>query len=951
MATATPSRSPLDRAASNRRVDHPLHQLRNTIRLYVLAEGLGVLLLFLVLCFWIGLLLDFGFFKGFWITSILDFDFLRFSVDWVQVLPWGVRAALLGVVSAGLLGVVLSKVFLRLFRDFRPSALALVLERRFPDLLGERLITAVELADPKLAEQYGFSQPMVDQTIQEAAARVDQVAINEVFDWRRLRNLGIALAVLTIGTYLLVLGAYAALTGGVGGFFGRFNDVASVWFERDVLLMDTIWPRRAHLELIDFPGTETRIGRDAPPPTLRVRALKWVIADPAAPEGWRALTWADLNPELLGAQVPSLTLPTAWANWNMDKIELQLEKPEVVGALSGADTVPGLRRLFEGLHERAASPRMSRRLRELVIPGNVEIYFKGASTRSQQTMTPGVDHEYAAAVSNLKESLRFTVRGEDYYTAPRWIIVVPPPTIQELTVDEAQPAYLFRYGTREELSGKKENQPSRPISLTGDKSTVQVPAGTDLTITARIDKGLRSADGVRLLPAKGNAVPNVPVEQADDHTFRVRLSNLHTPLEFFFEFTDTDNVSGKRRIEVRPTLDNPPEVEVQVEVMRKVKDAYWVTPQAKVPFSGKVRDDRGLVRLEYVHTHEMVVESKIEPAAKVGLAVGMTGTGAGGVWPGLAGQGLLGLLVHPTRTEDAKEAVRTPLASFDKKMRELLDGPRGGLLRDFEIDPDLEFFDVGKLSLKVTDEKAEQPKYRMRLWVAATDNNVETGPGVGLSKEKFSFLIVSENELLAEIAKEEEGLHLKLEEAVNRLKDGKIKLAKVAQDLPEAKPNEFSPLIRRSEEVEEAVGKSWDSSREVLNDYRRILKELKANLVQTGMINKVNDKICEPLDAAINTDFIGTDDALKEFHRKLDGAAADAKTLEVAQQRLQALIARLEDVLGAMGDVTTLNKLITALIQIEKSEREEYNRLQKLLKKQEEELLGPIDAPKPKENK
>jgi hypothetical protein len=53
-----------------------------------------------------------------------------------------------------------------------------------------------------------------------------------------------------------------------------------------------------------------------------------------------------------------------------------------------------------------------------------------------------------------------------------------------------------------------------------------------------------------------------------------------------------------------------------------------------------------------------------------------------------------------------------------------------------------------------------------------------------------------------------------------------------------------------------------------------------------------------------------------------------------------------------MGDVTTINKLITALVQIEKREREEYDRLKDLLRKKEEDLLGPLDTPpKPKEKK
>src|SRR5436305_431426 len=150
-----------NREESQRRVASPLGQLRGYIRRYVLAEGAAILLLFLALWFWIGLLLDYGVFKA-------------FGVDWVQVLPHGFRIGVLCVIVAGLLAVVGLTIVYRLTREFREAALALVLERRFPWLLGDRLITAVELADPAKAEKYGYSQAMVDDTICEAARVVLQ---------------------------------------------------------------------------------------------------------------------------------------------------------------------------------------------------------------------------------------------------------------------------------------------------------------------------------------------------------------------------------------------------------------------------------------------------------------------------------------------------------------------------------------------------------------------------------------------------------------------------------------------------------------------------------------------------------------------------------------------------------------------------------------------------------
>src|SRR4029077_6826564 len=143
MATATKH---FDRPEMDRRVRHPLQALRGYIRTYVALEGAAVALIYLALWFWIGLLLDYGPFKV-------------FAFDWIQELNQNlpastattVRVVLLAGLGAGLLGVVAAKVFLRLFREFRDDAVALVLERRFPRELGDRLITAVELADPRLA--------------------------------------------------------------------------------------------------------------------------------------------------------------------------------------------------------------------------------------------------------------------------------------------------------------------------------------------------------------------------------------------------------------------------------------------------------------------------------------------------------------------------------------------------------------------------------------------------------------------------------------------------------------------------------------------------------------------------------------------------------------------------------------------------------------------------------
>jgi hypothetical protein len=958
MATVTPQTASRDQARTHERVAHPLQRLRGSIRAYVSAEGALVLVLYLALWFWIGLLLDYGLFKV-------------FTVDWVQELPHGFRVVVLCGLVAGLAALVVTKMGLRLFREFRDAALALVLERRYPGLLGDRLITAVELADPRLAARYGYSQAMVEQTIAEAAERVDRLAIGNVFDWKRLRRLGLYAAGLTVGIYLLVGAAYCAFARApVSAFMGRFGDVAAIWFERNVLLTDTIWPRQAYLELLNFPGEEIRIGRDSPPPTLHVRALKWIIADKdrkRAPEGWRALSLADLTPELLGGPVP-VDLQAEFPNaeqTTVDAIEVKLDKPEITGSWS-AEVVLQSRSLLERLHERAALPEMSRRLRELEIPDEVEVSYRGATIRNNQTMQQSVDHEYSGAISDLKESIRFTVRGKDYYTPSKRIIVVPPPGIVRLTLDEAQPAYLYHRipagGSKEDLKGRKHVFKDRPISLTGDTSRIDVPAGTDVVLTAETDKELRPG-GVHILPPrKGTTAVRADIEQPEAHTFRTRFANVTSVIDLIFEYQDTDGVLGLRHVIIRPVEDSAPEVDVQVEVVRKTNQGYMVTPVALIPFSGKVRDDRGLAAVEYAYT-VVRVEAQAEKALKATLAAGMAAALAPGFGPRLSPVAFWQQLTRSAAADDdEKTSKQAPLATFEQLLKDratrdvplakfleaLEKPPEEGLLKDYNLDPELENFNVEKLGLLVSDEKAVQPHYRMRLWVTATDNNVETGPSTGQSKEKFTFLIVSENELLTEIAKEEESLHLKLEEAVNRLKDGRLKLDNVAKELPDLKPEEFSPMARRADEIEEGIGKSWDAAREVFGDYRRILKELRANRVQPGMINKVNDKICEPLDGAINVEFVQADDALKELQKKLDAKTNDPATMAQAKEQLDKLIRRLEAVLDAMADVTTINQIIKQLVEISRKEQEEYERLKELLRQKEDIILEGAGGGEPK---
>jgi len=927
---------------ASRAIEQPLRRLRQAIRIYVFAEGLARVLFYLGLWFWLGLLADYGVFE-------------LFAVDWVQELPRSVRGVILSALTLGLLVLIAMTWLWRLLGGIREQALAIILERRFPALLGDRVITSVELGNAP--ESLGYSRPMLDRTMAEAAERIERVRLRDVFDWQRLRRLAIRALVWTVGLYLLVGAAYCIRHRvGLFSFARRFENVMLIWMERNILLRNTIWPRKAHLELLNeqFRTTdEMRVGRDAPPPTLRVRAWKWVIADgnrSRAPEGWRALLFNDLD--RLGERVDGELVPLAWREWPMDRIEMELES-------GSARAHEELGRLLARLHDLAASPSGSRVVRELEIPQEVTVNYTGASSRSEQTLQKQVGNEYSG-LADVKETVRFTVRGKNYYTPPKWIRVVPPPSIVDLKIEEAQPAYLHHHpprdGSAADLRGLKQVFPARPITLTGDTSRIDVPAGTDLVLTCKVDKELER--GVSLVPARPNEpLPAIAVNYLDSRSFSLSFKNLTALVDFNVRMTDTDGVAGGRHLIIKSVEDSPPEVDAQVEVVRKTGQGYLVTPAASVPMSGRIRDDHGLAQAHYSYLLERSNTPLIRDISLLASA-----------WSAVpdAPLSLMWVVYCVTDgkkllSETALAAVQTqPMQSFDQLLRErmsdleplvklkeaLRQSPRQKLLTEYSIDPDIESFSVAALDLKVNDERAVQPHYRLQLWVTATDNNIETGPRTGQGKERFVLLVVSENELLAEIAKEEESLHIKLEEAVTRLKDSRIKVDKIAEELPGLKANEFSPLARRAEEMDDAVVRSWDACREVLTDYKRILKELKVNRVQPGMIAKVSDKICDPLEGTINLEFVNADEAIRDLARKLDGQNSDRQAVDAARQSLDQLIARLASVLDAMADVTSINKIIEMLVKIEKGERQEYERLQLLLKQKQEEFLDSLSEPK-----
>ena len=185
-------------------------ELRRRIRRYVLLEGVALFGAVIGLCFWTSLALD-------------------YLVEW----PRFVRLLLL-VTMLGLAGWTLFHSLIgRLLKDLRDRALALVLERRFPEI-GDRLITTVELAGRTDVQAGSLPASMLDRTARELTDLIGRLNLSEVFNVKPLVR-----AALTAATLLVSM----------AGFAGLFGDVFAPWWRRNVLLAEETYPRSTKLEV------------------------------------------------------------------------------------------------------------------------------------------------------------------------------------------------------------------------------------------------------------------------------------------------------------------------------------------------------------------------------------------------------------------------------------------------------------------------------------------------------------------------------------------------------------------------------------------------------------------------------------------------------------------------------------------------------------------------------
>ncbi len=930
----------------------PLDRLRGLIRRYVVLDGLLAAGGVAVAASAVSLAADLVLFHAANVDVVLD-------------APWAVRAFLLGLVGLAVAGVVGVLVAYRVTRQFSDLSLALLLEKRFPEVLGDRLVTAVELADEAKAGRAGYSLPLVRKTVAEADERLARVPVATVFDWRRLRvragRLALLAAVLLAG--LVAYSARRSNASDPGRVAYRAIDTAALWAERNVLLRDTPWPRSSHVEVLEPTSAELRIARDASAPKVRVRAYQWVIAERGTLLGWRPLAWADLPG--LGIEIP-------------DALGVAADGPVDAAASSALAERADVTEAFDRLGALAEQGRMGRTLRRLDAPPAVTLRYAGftgtgraaGSTRGEVPLTRDPNGDYTAELAGLKESVAYTVRARDFRTATRQIVLVPPPQLTRLVRVEAQPAYLFHPPPVDappgSLAGLRQLMPEKDLSLTGERSVCTVPAGTELDLTGAADKPLAA---VTVTPKAGR-VPTAVTVAGD--TFTLRFAGAELLIQdaaFDLTLTDADGVSSVRPVLIQVAEDQPPQVEIAVEGLRKTGNGFLATPKARVPFvkESVVRDDTGLRQVEFQFT-----AVKLESAAVAGLQAqaAVSAFTAAGVSAGLTaatGPIAAAALVRQLSAADAVQAATLPVPAFAGAFGGLPRSTAAGLaarlaapwtgspgvIKEVRFGLDGDGFDLQDADavlesqgrrMRAASPGDVQPRYKVEVSLVATDGNAVAGPKQGRNLEPIRLTVLSEADLLAEISADEAKTAGRFDEALVRLREAQRKLSQQADQLSGATlvPDLMLAARVRAEDIVQDVAKGRDLIQSVVADYLRLRAEVVTNRCDPLVPERYDTVVLRPLEAVFAAEYKAADEALAGFRDPLlDGRRPESPATAAARTTLAALITRLEQIRRDLGDALTEKMARDTLLKIIASQRQVSAALDALRRENRTRLFAP----------
>lgn len=489
-----------------------LRRLRRRIQSYVLVEGTALVLIVLALFFW----------------GSLAVDWMYFSVRHLELPVWFRQVVAVSAFCAFAVGATVL-VLLRVLRPLGWKSLALVLERRYPKL-DDRLITAIELADPSAARS-PLTIAMMNRTVDDAASMTRDLELRSVFNQGPLRR-SVILAVVLVAS--------------IGGFAWANEPALERWTRAYLAWDDEYWNRETELtvNVVAQPGDRVKPFVDGVYKHPRGADLTLLIE---VPDGSKVPDGVNVQYRLeAGRGTGSVDLPNLDAgrfqhtmNGLLDGLELWVHGGDYA-------TRRPLRVVV------VDPPRLDRIALENDYPDYTRLdddedgELRTTIVRGSQVSLP-METQFLMRCASNKQLVGASIQTDAF----------------ELAITPAGAALSV-------FSTEGAQQMNMPVSstlgrLASDGMSLEVP----FHLSARAHETLGTWDGADT----ANAIP-LPA----DSIVRIQLE-------------DTDGIIGSEpaRLTIGGIADEPPTIETQLQGI-----GTSITRKAVIPVKGKVTDDYGI---------------------------------------------------------------------------------------------------------------------------------------------------------------------------------------------------------------------------------------------------------------------------------------------------------------------------------------------------------------------
>lgn len=534
-------------------------------------------------------------------------------------------------------------------------------------------------------------------------------------------------------------------------------------------------------------------------------------------------------------------------------------------------------------------------------------YRTQSGARAKALMTPAGEGKFRHTIGNLVEDIELTVTGGDFTTVrPLKVLAVPEPQITSMTAICDYPDY----------TGWDERGTGEPTERKISSSEITVPMETSLVLQAAVSKSLR---GVRISGREFE----LQLRRADDGSWSAqqRILNERGLVEKQEDFSSSVNrvMNADDLLVALPLFVTSGEVSMTSALASRQAIPIRESESMRI----YLEDTDGIINLEPIRLeiNGQVDEPPAVQTRLAGIGKAITRKAVMPFQGSVTDDYGLQELFFEFRTEKEEDPTTQPTERQP-------DGAREFVMEKSEQQP-LERFDVLPLELDVDDV--------LYVTLVARDGDDLNGPHVSRG-ETYRMKIVSDEALLSLLYQDELNLRRRFEQVIEELERARDDLNQT--NAAAAGEENAAGLSEATQRTLNAIQKDALETDAIRAAFESVLEELVNNRIDTPQIrSRLQDKIIEPLAAALSEDFETTEEHL----RLLDFALREGKTptvsVETCLADMDQLLTNLARILQEMRKLESFQEVIELLKGIiedekalkEKTEQERKNKLIDLL--------------------